>query len=318
MKIVVLMIVSGLSLLPCFAQQTVQYSQYVLNQYAMNPAVGGSSECVDVKIGYRQQWVGFSGAPKTLFGSIHAALKSEPYQKGWHGIGALIVNDDAGPYSVKGLYPSYAYHLRVYRDYVAALGFFVGFRQHIYDASQNPVLPGATDPIISTTQSTFVFPDITSGIWIYNNTSFIGFSVNQIYSNKIKFGGTKIGSPSKLKKHFYFTMGKTIDPRFNRHYTFTESLHLKYTVLYPPSIELSMMANYDNTLSYGLAYRHPEGLIGKVQVKFLKFFTVGYAFDLTTSKMRLGSANSHEIIIGISPCPSSGRPLPPDACPAYL
>ena len=40
---------------PAWAQQTAQYTQNVFNMFAINPAVAGSKDCIDVRLGYRQQ-----------------------------------------------------------------------------------------------------------------------------------------------------------------------------------------------------------------------------------------------------------------------
>ena len=56
-------------------QQTVQFTQYIFNGFAINPALAGSRPCIDIKLGYRNQWVGFEGAPKTTFASANGELK---------------------------------------------------------------------------------------------------------------------------------------------------------------------------------------------------------------------------------------------------
>ena len=58
-----------------FAQQVPQYSNFLNNYFALNPALAGSNQCLNVKIGHRNQWVGFSGAPKTTFASFSSELK---------------------------------------------------------------------------------------------------------------------------------------------------------------------------------------------------------------------------------------------------
>jgi hypothetical protein len=49
------------------AQQKPHYTQYVLNQYIINPAISGIENYTDVKISARDQWVGLAGAPKTSY-----------------------------------------------------------------------------------------------------------------------------------------------------------------------------------------------------------------------------------------------------------
>ncbi|MBL7747470.1 MAG: type IX secretion system membrane protein PorP/SprF, partial [Chitinophagaceae bacterium] len=100
------------------AQQRPHYTQYILNQYILNPALTGVENYTDVKLSVRDQWVGLNGAPKTMYLSIHAPIGKNDYRTSatsyevpgqnprgkyyWenytaaephHGIGMTIVND---------------------------------------------------------------------------------------------------------------------------------------------------------------------------------------------------------------------------------
>jgi len=45
------------------AQQLPQYTQWAFHQFALNPAHAGIKQCIDISTLYRNQWVGFEGAP---------------------------------------------------------------------------------------------------------------------------------------------------------------------------------------------------------------------------------------------------------------
>jgi len=45
------------------AQQKPHYTQYILNQYIVNPALTGIENYVEVKLSYRHQWVGRQDGP---------------------------------------------------------------------------------------------------------------------------------------------------------------------------------------------------------------------------------------------------------------
>src|ERR1700758_5529671 len=59
----------------CFSQQTPTYTQFVLNQYASNPAYAGTNIGSEAVAGQRYQWLGFANAPITTFGSFTFAWK---------------------------------------------------------------------------------------------------------------------------------------------------------------------------------------------------------------------------------------------------
>src|SRR5438105_14030797 len=100
------------------AQQKPEYTQYILNNYILNPALTGIENYTDIKISHRHQWVGLQDAPVTTYLTIHKPIgkkddrttatsfekpgenprgKSywEEYEaaKPHHGIGLKIIND---------------------------------------------------------------------------------------------------------------------------------------------------------------------------------------------------------------------------------
>ncbi|MFI5453507.1 type IX secretion system membrane protein PorP/SprF [Pedobacter sp. UC225_61] len=63
----------GISL-SSFGQQRPQYTQYIFNNYLLNPALSGIENYTDFKAGYRKQWSGIEGAPQTTFAAAHWSL----------------------------------------------------------------------------------------------------------------------------------------------------------------------------------------------------------------------------------------------------
>src|SRR6266487_658276 len=63
-----------------FAQQRPHYTQYILNNYILNPALSGIENYTDLKISARDQWVGFNGAPRTVYLTIHGPLGKKDYK----------------------------------------------------------------------------------------------------------------------------------------------------------------------------------------------------------------------------------------------
>ena len=57
-----------------YGQQMPQFSQYMRNQYMVNPAAAGMYDFLDITIGGRMQWLGFNNAPKTSYLYASSAL----------------------------------------------------------------------------------------------------------------------------------------------------------------------------------------------------------------------------------------------------
>jgi len=56
------------------------YTQYVLNNYILNPAVTGIENYTDVKLDLRKQWVNIDGAPVTSYFSIQGPIGKKDFR----------------------------------------------------------------------------------------------------------------------------------------------------------------------------------------------------------------------------------------------
>ena len=63
--------------LAMFAQQEQQYTMYFVNPYTINPALAGTEDFIDIKLGGRYQWMGIEAAPKTIYLTAHSTLGKE-------------------------------------------------------------------------------------------------------------------------------------------------------------------------------------------------------------------------------------------------
>ena len=88
---------------------TTSYLQSILtNDFVLNPAIAGSKPYFPIQINSRNQWAGLGSiAPKTNSLSYHMPIAYNNL-----GIGAIIIQDQTGPYSHLGLNLSLAYHIQ--------------------------------------------------------------------------------------------------------------------------------------------------------------------------------------------------------------
>ena len=57
-----------------FAQQTPQFTQFMMNKYIYNPAFAGFEDYIDVKTGFRSQWTGLNTSNRTAYVTANMAL----------------------------------------------------------------------------------------------------------------------------------------------------------------------------------------------------------------------------------------------------
>jgi len=73
------------------AQQEYMVTHYMFNGLGLNPAYSGVHDVLSTSFLWREQWVGFDGAPSTKLASIHSPLSHRPVS-----VGAVLYSDQLG------------------------------------------------------------------------------------------------------------------------------------------------------------------------------------------------------------------------------
>ncbi len=291
------------------AQQEQQYTQYMANQYTINPAVGGTEDFIDVKMGFRTQWVGFDAAPKTMYLSGHSTLGKEfnsghGRHKGehgyWHGIGGYFYSDQTGAIKRNGFYGTYAFNTAIAKKIRVSMGLALGAKQFSFnpDGYRKDIVDEG-DLLIEGAYNELI-PDLNLGVWVYNKDFYFGASAYQVLKSEVNFQGVYDEEHNqnftRFNNHYYMTGGLMM-PMSDK-ITLVPSLMLKYVRPTPPSLDLNAKVDYDDKYWGGVSYRVGDGfsLIAGVVVK--KRLEVSYSYDFTTSAIRKFSKGSHEVIVG--------------------
>ena len=289
-----------------FAQQRVQFSQYMVNQYVLNPAVGGADADVDLAVGYRKQWVNFKGGPTSYYFSgnaplkiIHKPGKSKP--KPFHSLGGIVFKDKTGPISKTTMMGSYCYNIPLKHDLRLSTGVFLGVTDVSLDISEVK-FDQAGESVNYLSQKV---PDGSFGMWLYNNQFYSGFSMNQLFNNNMNFLNGEDGTGS-LVYHYYFTTGYKI-PLGHGHSAeainyLVPSIMIKYAGKgTSPSVDLNMKFHFLRSFWLGTSYRHLDSFILLAGVKFnttdVGVFDLAYSYDYTLSKVNSYTSGSHEITL---------------------
>ncbi|MFD3002316.1 type IX secretion system membrane protein PorP/SprF [Pontibacter toksunensis] len=291
------------------AQQKALYSQYMTNYYLLNPAVAGMEKDITFKAGYRNQWVGFKGAPKTFYVSGETALFKENLTEGqaYHGVGGYAYTDQAGPTTRTGLLLSYAYHVPLSESIYLSSGVFAGMQQYRFDASKVYLAEGSNerDPVTSGGNFNSFMPDLSVGTYIHSDKFFAGVSLFQVLGNKIH-AVDDVEDPSRLYRHLFVSGGYNLDVHSN--IVVTPSVLLKYVNAAPLQADLNVKgayhftdgakSKYDNMVWAGVSYRTNDAVVGLLGMQFKEQYQLSYSYDITTSPINDYSSGSHEIVLG--------------------
>jgi type IX secretion system PorP/SprF family membrane protein len=282
-----------------YSQQTTQFTQYTYNYFAYNPAVAGSQDCFNFKLGYRTQWVGIEGNPQTGFASFQTRIKFKKTRinRTYHGVGVYVENDVLGYIGTTTINLAYAYHFPMGRNIRASIGLFAGLQQFKVDASKI-VTVNYNDPVLQNGGTALFVPYVTPGIFLNHDNWFAGLAIRQIVRNK---WSKTIGVDARNRFHYSIVGGKRY--KIGKGFNLVPSAMLKYVGFSAPALDVNLMVELSKVIEIGATWRSQDAIAIMAKFKFARFFSVGYAFDFTTSKLRTVSSNSHELIIGISACP---------------
>lgn len=319
------------TLLACFfslmvlSQQKPQYTQYILNNYILNPALSGIENYTDVKLSYRNQWAGLEGAPVTAYLSIQGPIGKKDYKtsatsfqvpdenprgtyywenytasKPHHGIGFVMLNDKTGLYNRLSANVSYAYHMGLSPRVNLAVGFAAGIINISYDLSKvnfadpnDPVLGNIGGNSLSSLR-----PDLSAGLWLYSADYFVGVSAQQIIPQKYTFAGKNTLENATLIPHLFATAGYRF--LLNEDINVIPSVMFKYVQGTPtvPQYEVNVKFQYWDLIWAGASYRLQNGFAAMAGINVGNTFNFGYAYDFTTSRLNTASRGTHEIILG--------------------
>ncbi len=286
-------IVSLIFTIPCLllvAQQDPQYSQYMFNQLALNPAYAGSREVFAVGLTARKQWTGIEGSPETDVFSIQS-----PLRKRRNGLGCEIFSEAIGPKKVGGLSASYAYRIPFLQGKLA-LGLKAGFISYKYDwmaihyKDQNePYL------LMWQTQGKQTAFDAQFGMYYYTKSFYWGLSLTHLTQAEIT-SGTDSLSPAHLAHHAFMTVGKGFE--VNENLVLNPSVYIKMVQGSPLGLDLNFNVQIKQKIWLGVSLRREYGFVVLTEFQLTEKLRFGYSYDIGLNKIGTIGKASHEIMLG--------------------
>jgi type IX secretion system PorP/SprF family membrane protein len=303
------------------AQQRPQYTQYVFNNYLINPAISGIENYIDLKAGHRTQWTGLDGAPVTSYISINAPLGSNfqsgdansfggqennPMNRSYvqnymaaephHGIGMHAVMDKAGPINRVDISMTYAYHMGLTDKLNVALGISAGISKVGLDISKI-TLENTIDPAIIASETDQTNPDVGFGMWIYGPRYFAGLSAQQLLNRTLSFSNSASYDQGKAVPHFFITAGYKFF--LGEDIAAIPSVMFKRVKPAPNTYDANLKLAFRDKFWLGGSYRHTDSFSAMAGFNVSYLFNLSYSYDFTTSELGNVSNGTHEVILGL-------------------
>ncbi len=294
-----------------FAQQEIQYTNFMFSQMAYNPGYAGSNDAICATILNRQQWIGYKGtdgnggAPTTTYLSLDAAI--DPI---FGGLGLTIISDKIGFETNLSVRLAYAFRLNLGPGKLG-IGVQGGFINKTIDFSQfdptdpnDPLLGGTGGPASVGDQNAMSF-DLAFGLhYKIPGKLYAGLSTSQMqgfWGGEAAFPTANAGSP-QFRGHYFIYGGYHYELPMAPSISLNPNIMVK-TDFTSTQFDINLLAWYNNQVWAGVTYRATDAVAILAGYKvlntgtFIDGLNAGISYDVTTSAMSRNSSGTFEIFI---------------------
>lgn len=271
------------------AQQMPQFTQYMYNTIAINPAYAGSREVLSIVAMGRNQWVGFDGGPQTQTLSINSPLRNEKI-----GLGLSLINDKAGFENFTYVYADFSYTINLGDKTKLAFGVDAGATYYkLSEELYNGVEVGQ-DPYFDERLNRWN-PNFGAGVLFHSDRWYAGFSIPRLINHDVN-NQTEYAALETV--HYYLIGGYVLD--VSKDVKFKPSVLWKYTTGAPISTDFTANFLFVEKFWLGASYRAngKQGAFGAlVDFQVSPQFRIGYTYEIPTGEIKPYTSGSQEILL---------------------
>ena len=289
------------------SQQDPVYSQYILNEFLINPSVAGIDGMTTINLTGRKQWLGLRYAPETYSASVSTRILKSPFNisksryhkgsKGRVGLGAAFYNDKNGAINRTNLQITYAYHIFV-QNYQFSFGLKV-FGTQLKIEKDLIEFRNEDSPEIESLlgKSTFI-PDAGAGFNFSAPNIHAGLSVVNLFQSYVKIGDAELETDELKHIRQYYLHGYYRKLMNNRNWAFEPAAIIRGNEEFRFSADFTTRFIYRREYWAGLSLRTSGELILLLGLKVNRFY-MGYSFDYGFNQLSYRSYGSHEIMLAL-------------------
>ncbi len=279
------------------AQQQQMYTQFMYNKLALNPAFAGNEEYLTATMIYRDQWIGFPGAPNAQVFNINLPRLGPRV-----GLGFNVERQSIGiteKITYEGMY-AYKFFLG---NGTLSMGINASGRNYTLDY---------TDPRLFAIQDIRLDPSIpqtvesrnlfNAGFGVYFNTNnfYIGGSIPRMIRGDLDFDDNQLFSTEV--RHLLIMTGGTFI--LDKDWRLTPQFLFKAAENTPRSFDFNISSTWKETYTAGITYRTGgnrqdwgESIDVIIGLQLSERMLLGFAYDITLAKIRNSSTGSIELML---------------------
>jgi type IX secretion system PorP/SprF family membrane protein len=291
MKRFIIVLSAILTSITILAQQTPLSENYFMDKYSLSPSYAGNFNPRYLIMGYRSDWSGIDGGPKTLRISYNDSFMEKS------GYGGKIVYDKAGIFSQLYIIGSYSYNLQINNDHHIMFGLSAGIyknRLNLLDYYNDPNYTIDPALINQDIKSKLKFMSDFSAVWTWK-----GVEAGFMFSN-ISFGDASYKDVDlKYNPLANFQFHATYLYNINEDWDVAPLVIVRGGKFIKSQFELASQVVYLKKFWGSLVFRDP-GILGfGIGANIDKGLKIAYNFNFATN-VSMGVFNNHEISIGVN------------------
>ncbi|MCY7327531.1 MAG: type IX secretion system membrane protein PorP/SprF [Saprospiraceae bacterium] len=288
------------------AQQAPQYSLFMLNPYATNPAYAGLENTLVATGVYRQQWSGLKGGPVTQHINAHL-----PVYVIHSGVGLKIENDAIGAHRTTQVLLSYNYQIELGRSALLSLGASAGYMQYALDGDKLRAPQGTyaepggifthNDDYLPEGKVQAGTPIFEVGVYLQARSLEVGVAIQPVFAPVLQAGSDGSFQLQPVRQYLFSAM-----------YTIGvgENVKVKPSVLLrsdarETQMEFSTLIRWRENIFLGGSFRGftrtaKDAAVLLAGLKINEKATLAYAFDIPLSPLNTVNRGSHELLLRYS------------------
>jgi type IX secretion system PorP/SprF family membrane protein len=276
-----------------FAQQEGQYSQYMFNHLAVNPAYAGSREVLKLNMLVRKQWVAIDGAPNTTAFNLQAPLRKKRV-----GLAVELGNESIGPKELNSVKFSYAYRIKLFTGKLS-FGLRANFMQYATDWRKIKYKDPVDDFTANNVERIGIF-GTDFGMYYHTKVFYWGACITNL--NQPEYiepdddeseGSSGLGS--NFVRHLFSPIGAAF--KVSDKLVVNPSLMIKAVKGAPLGVDVNCNFLIADKIWLGASVRRGYGIAALMMWNITEKIKAGYSYDHGLNRIGTLGKSSHELVL---------------------
>lgn len=268
------------------------HTQYIVHLPLVNPAAIVQKSSINGALFYKQQWVGFEGAPSSLFANFNMPLhKANSY------LGGTLENDAVGVtnrfkfraiYAYKAIFNDYSFFSLSLNPGIESVQSKLGEVRTDYE--NDPLFGGQTVKMTSINTG--------FGAYYYASRFYLGFTAAQLFYNTFESisAGNNQGKTTfdarQIPMMFHGGWRTDLNPLF----TLEPSALVRYSGANPLQADINAMLLYRRKMGIAITYRTSNQVVVGFNIQASRDWRITYAYNTQLgAQLANNNSGSHEI-----------------------